>query len=285
MGAHDILRRAAGRHILRIGFGLFWLLDGLLQVQSAMPLGMPPSVLRPSASWSPAWVQHLMNVGVTIWANHPVQAAAATVWIQVGIGCAARGTRAVGPGGPGCGRLGWGLVVWIFGEAFGAIFAPGSPWLFGAPAAVVFYGVGRRPAGLARPVVAGPRLGRLELRAMGLFSWAWPSSRPGRGAASGRVGSAMTPARCRHGRPHGADAAAGIPGELGGRLRLLRRGPRVGGEPVPGDRPGRHRGGPLHRPAAVVRRRPAPRSSCAWPTGSWWRTSASSAGWAPTRTR
>src|SRR5580693_1240636 len=32
-----------GRRVLRIGFGLFWILDGLLQLQSAMPLGLPTS--------------------------------------------------------------------------------------------------------------------------------------------------------------------------------------------------------------------------------------------------
>ena len=46
----------------------------------------PARSSRPSASSSPGWVQHLVNVGTTIWSDHPVTAAAATVWIQVGIG-------------------------------------------------------------------------------------------------------------------------------------------------------------------------------------------------------
>src|SRR5580698_1997247 len=41
------------RRIVRIGFGCFWILDGLLQVQSSMPLGLPSNVLQPSASGSP----------------------------------------------------------------------------------------------------------------------------------------------------------------------------------------------------------------------------------------
>ena len=44
---------------------------------------------------SPAWVQHLVNWGGTVWSYHPVQAGAASVWIQIGIGAwliaAARG--------------------------------------------------------------------------------------------------------------------------------------------------------------------------------------------------
>ena len=52
-------RRAepVARRVLRIGFGLLWILDAVLQLQSAMPLGLPPSVLQPSASSSPGWVQ------------------------------------------------------------------------------------------------------------------------------------------------------------------------------------------------------------------------------------
>ena len=39
----------------------------------------------------------------------------------------------------GLASVGWGLVVWVFGEAFGSIFAPGLTWLFGAPGAVLIY--------------------------------------------------------------------------------------------------------------------------------------------------
>ena len=129
----------ASRRTLRIGFGLLWLLDGLLQLQGAMPLSLPPSVMQPAASTSPQWVQHLVNSGATIWSNHPVQAAAAVVWIQVGLGIwllvAPRGLWSrVGA----LASVGWGLVVWVFGEAFGGLFAPGLTWLFGAPGAALF---------------------------------------------------------------------------------------------------------------------------------------------------
>ena len=115
---------------------------------------------------------------------------------------------------------------------------------------------GRRPAGLARPVVAGSPSRPADQRRHGAL---FP--RDGRPAGLARTrllaGSDRPFPRHarRHGGHHGPDAAAGIPGELGGRLRLLRRGPRVGGEPVPGDRPGRHRGGTLHRAPAADRGR------------------------------
>jgi cytochrome oxidase Cu insertion factor (SCO1/SenC/PrrC family) len=184
------------RRLLRITFGLLWLFDGLLQLQGAMPVGLPGSVITPAASSSPGWVQHLVNVGTTIWSNHPVTAAAATVWIQVGIGVfllvAPRGywSRAAGAV-----SAGWGLVVWVFGEAFGGIFGHGSSWLFGLPGGVLFYVVAGVLVALADPSWESPRLGRGLLRGMGVFFvgmgvlQAWP----GRGSWSGQAhGSAVT---------------------------------------------------------------------------------------------
>ena len=128
------------RMLLRVGFGLLWIFDGLLQAQPSMVVGLPSQVIQPSAASSPAWVQQLVNWAGTSWSYHPVQAAAAAVWIQVGIGCwllAARSGRWSRLAG--LAALTWGLVVWIFGESFGGIFAPGLTWLFGAPGAAIFY--------------------------------------------------------------------------------------------------------------------------------------------------
>ncbi len=118
------------RRLLRISFGLIWVFDGILQGQASMPLGMVPQVVQPTTAVSPTWVQHLVNAAATVWSYHPVTAAAAAVWIQLGVGAwllaAPRGDWS---------RLGgvvsvvWGLNVWIFGETFGGIFAPGLSWL------------------------------------------------------------------------------------------------------------------------------------------------------------
>jgi hypothetical protein len=93
-----------GRQVLRIGFGLLWLLDGLLQAQPKMPGGLPSQVIEPAAQASPRWVQDLVNAGGTIWSEHPVTAAAASVWIQAGIGiwllAAPRGRNARAPRWP-----------------------------------------------------------------------------------------------------------------------------------------------------------------------------------------
>src|SRR5271166_3948500 len=96
--AHQIqagAREASGRRLLRIGFGVLWILDGILQAQPRMAAGMPSLVIQPTAASSPSWVQHLVSWGGTAWSYHPVQAGAASVWIQIGLGAwliaAARG--------------------------------------------------------------------------------------------------------------------------------------------------------------------------------------------------
>ncbi len=182
----------AARRILRIGFGCLWILDGLLQLQSAMPLGLPSGVIQPAASTSPGWVQHLVNSGVTIWSDHPIQAAAATVWIQVGLGL----WLLVAPRGRwsrlgGLASAGWGLLVWTFGEAFGGIFAPGATWMFGAPGAVLFYCIAGILIALPERAYATARLGRLVLAAGGVFlmGMALLQAWPGRGYWQGRGGT------------------------------------------------------------------------------------------------
>ena len=77
---------ARARRLLRIGFGSLWIFDGILQAQPKMAGGLASQVIEPTAAASPAWVQHLVNWGGTAWSYHPIQAGAASVWIQVGIG-------------------------------------------------------------------------------------------------------------------------------------------------------------------------------------------------------
>ena len=178
------------RMLLRIGFGLLWLFDGLLQAQPSMVVGLPANVIRPGAASSPAWVQHLVNWAGTSWSYHPVQAAAATVWIQAGIGCwllAARHGRWSQLAG--LAGLAWGLIVWVFGESFGGIFAPGLTWLFGAPGAAFFYCAAGGLIALPSRYWRAPWLGRAMLAALGLFlaGMAVLQAWPGRGFWQGRL--------------------------------------------------------------------------------------------------
>jgi cytochrome oxidase Cu insertion factor (SCO1/SenC/PrrC family) len=183
---------AAARRLLRTGFGILWIFDGILQAQPAMAAGLPSNVIEPTAAASPGWVQHMVNWAGTTWSYHPVQAAAAAVWIQVGIGAwllaAPRGRTSRLAG---LASAGWGLVVWVFGESFGGIFAPGLTWLFGAPGAAIFYCAAGALVALPERYWQSPQLGRRILTVMGLFfagmavlqAWPgrgfWQGSRPG----------------------------------------------------------------------------------------------------------
>jgi len=186
----------AGRRILRLGFGVLWVFDGILQAQPAMAAGLPSQVIGPAAQGSPAWVQHLVNWSGTAWSYHPVQAGAAAVWIQVGIGvwmlAAARGpwSRLAG-----LASAGWGLIVWAFGEAFGGIFAPGLSLLFGAPGAVLCYTVGGCLVALPDQAWTSAKLGRRMLAGLGIFFagmallQAWPGRGFWQGTVAGHTGS------------------------------------------------------------------------------------------------
>ncbi len=199
------------RRLLRAGFGILWLFDGILQAQPQMAGGLPGQVIQPAASASPAWVQHLVNWGATIWTYHPVQAGASSVWIQVGIGMwlifAVHGwaSRLAGLAG-----VAWGLVVWVFGEAFGGIFAPGLTVLFGAPGAVLIYAVAGALVALPERAWETPRAGRAVLAGMGAFFLgtallqAWPGRGFWQGTQHGKPSSltSMIQAMAGTSQPH-----------------------------------------------------------------------------------
>jgi cytochrome oxidase Cu insertion factor (SCO1/SenC/PrrC family) len=184
------------RRLLRIVFGCLWILDGALQAQAQMPTGMTTQVIDPSAHASPTWVQHVVNFGTTIWTDHPIVAASAVVWIQLGVGA----MLLVGPRGrwsraAGLLSVGWGLVVWAFGESFGGLFAPGSSFLFGAPGAVLFYCVAGALIALPERVWSAPELGRWMVRLTGVFlvGMALLEAWPGRGFWQGHAHHSAAP--------------------------------------------------------------------------------------------
>ena len=184
------------RRLLRIGFGLIWVFDGILQAQPKMAIGLPSQVIEPTAASSPHWVQQVVNWAGTNWSYHPMQAGASAVWIQVGIGI----WLLAAPRGPlsrlaGLVSVGWGFVVWAFGESFGGIFAPGLTWLFGAPGAVLIYMVAGGLIALPERAWRSPRLGRAVLAGLGLFLvgmavlQAWPGRGFWQGGLHGQPGT------------------------------------------------------------------------------------------------
>jgi hypothetical protein len=130
-----------------------------------------------------------------------VEAAAGAVWIQLGIGvwllsaASPRWSRAAG-----LMSLGWGLIVWIFGEAFGGVFAPATSWLMGSPGAALFYCAAGLLLALPTASWYDDRLGRRVLQASGalMLAFALLQAWPGRGFWQGKL----------HGQP--GPLAAGI---------------------------------------------------------------------------
>jgi cytochrome oxidase Cu insertion factor (SCO1/SenC/PrrC family) len=209
----------AGRRLLRIGFGIIWILDGILQAQPAMPVGLPANVIKPAAASSPDWVQHVVNWAGTTWSNHPIQAGASAVWIQIGIGVwLVAAPRGLSSRLAGLASVGWGLVVWVFGEAFGSIFAPGLTWLFGAPGAALVYAAAGALIALPEPTWYSARLGRRVLDAMGVFFigmaalQAWPGRGFWQGTLHGQPASLTSMVQSMSGTPQPAFLSAWLNG-------------------------------------------------------------------------
>src|SRR5579863_10382143 len=181
--SRDAEAEPTSRKLLRIGFGLIWVFDGILQAQPAMAAGLPAKVIAPAASSAPGWVRELVNWGGSAWSFHPIADGAAAVWIQVGIGiwmiASARGpwSRLAGLAGAG-----WAVVVWLFGEAFGSLFNPQS-LLFGFPGAAAYYFVAGLLIALPERTWRSTALGRRLLLGLGVLfaAMAVLQAWPGRG--------------------------------------------------------------------------------------------------------
>ena len=133
------LAEPRSRTYLRMGFGLLWLIDGVLQFQASMPLGLANNVVAPMASDTPAWLHSLMFDGIGIWNNHPIALAVGTAWIQVGIGVLLLVSNASIGRVAAVVSVGWAGLIWLVGNGAGGIFQSSTSILFGWPGAPLFY--------------------------------------------------------------------------------------------------------------------------------------------------
>jgi cytochrome oxidase Cu insertion factor (SCO1/SenC/PrrC family) len=207
------------RTVLRVGFGGLWLVDGILQAQPQMASGLADQVIKPAAASSPGWVQGLAGWGVNFWDYHPVTAAGSAVWIQVGLGLwMILAVRGLSSRLAAVSSLAWGLLVWVFGEAFGGIFAPGLSVLFGAPGAALLYAIAGALLALPDQAWAGPRLGRALLGVTGVFFLgmalvqAWPGNGFWSGTVDGQPGPVAAMAADMAGTPQPRPLAALVSG-------------------------------------------------------------------------
>lgn len=133
------LNEPRARTILRIGFGIIWVFDGILQFQPSMPLGLASSVVRPTVSGAPGWLHPLMLHAINLWNAHPIDLATGTAWIQVGIGLALITSNATIGRCAAAVAAGWAGLIWLIGNGAGGAFASGASILFGWPGATFFY--------------------------------------------------------------------------------------------------------------------------------------------------
>jgi hypothetical protein len=153
------------RETLAVGLAAFWILDGFLQMQPLMVTRFIGGFLTPMLQGQPGWVQSIIRVGIHIWGISPiwwnVGATFAQIMLGVGLLLSRDGSRA---------RrtvlwlsLGWCLVVWTAGEAFGSLFDGGGV-VSGSPGSVFFYG-------MAAVLLLLPARGWTAARLQGAFRW------------------------------------------------------------------------------------------------------------------
>ncbi len=125
---------------LKMGLGILWLVDGILQLQPEMPYVFLPYVIIPMMGSTSGAIYNIVNFGVNIWSLHPVifNAMAAVTQLFIGIGLLIKLNKT--------GNVlvlmvsaAWSLIIWIFGEGFGGIFQAGSSFLSGVPGSALVY--------------------------------------------------------------------------------------------------------------------------------------------------
>ena len=128
------------RRLLRLGTGSLWVVAGVLQLQTSMPMGLPTAVVRPSVASAPNWVSWSALHATDDWIRHPILGASGVVWLQLGLGLwlilARRGllSRAAGAA-----SAVWALLVFVVGSGLGGAFIAPWSWVFGAPGASLLY--------------------------------------------------------------------------------------------------------------------------------------------------
>lgn len=124
------------------GLGILWIVDALLQAQPIMfTTSFISNVLAPAAAGQPAWIATPMIGGMRLWEQAPVLWNVGAIGVELLIGC----LLLAGYSRPVWGRsglilsVGWGLLVWYFGEGLGGLFVGSPTYLSGAPGSALLY--------------------------------------------------------------------------------------------------------------------------------------------------
>lgn len=163
------LAEPRSRTYLRMSFGLIWLIDGVLQFQVSMPLGLASNVVQPTAAGTPSWLHSLILDGVGIWNNHPIALAVGTAWIQVGIGLLLLVSNGKVGRTAAAVSVGWASMIWLIGNGAGGVFQSTSSILFGWPGATLFYVIAGVWIALS-PKVFAAQFARVTLRVLAIIA-------------------------------------------------------------------------------------------------------------------
>lgn len=143
-------------HALQVALGVFWLLDGALQLQRFMfTRGFAQTILKPQASGQPGLLAGPILFGAHLVAHYPVAANTVFAVVQLGIGAGLLFRRSVRPAL--LASFAWAAGVWVLGEGAGGVLTGTASPLTGAPGAVLVYGLlgalawpSRSPSGFRR---------------------------------------------------------------------------------------------------------------------------------------
>jgi hypothetical protein len=136
----DPFAQAAVRNSLAYWLGGLWTLDGLLQLQPQMATRFIGRFLAPLLQGQPGWVRTIIEAGMHVWQLSPVWFNVGAVLVQLLIGLTLLFSREGAPLRRAAlyVSIGWGMVVWACGEAFGSLFSGGGPFV-GSPGSVLLY--------------------------------------------------------------------------------------------------------------------------------------------------
>jgi hypothetical protein len=125
---------------LQVVLGLFWLLDGGLQLQPFMlRASFARELLAPLGDGQPQFVAGPVHWAANIVAAHPVawDVPFAAIQLLIGLGLLVPRTAKLALAA----SLPWALGVWIFGEGLSGLATGHASLLTGAPGAALIYGV------------------------------------------------------------------------------------------------------------------------------------------------
>ncbi|CAG4912912.1 SCO family protein [Acidithrix sp. C25] len=136
----DDYSKTSRAQLLRIAFGVLWVIDGLFQLRPDMPGGFVANVALPATSGMPTPIASFVDFLLRIWNAQPTKVDITTAFIQIfiGVGLLFLG-RSFARKVVLYLSLAWSLFVLVGGNGFGILYQ-GAGWISGAPGAIVIYG-------------------------------------------------------------------------------------------------------------------------------------------------